>query len=223
MDRKITNIKERILYFIENQGEKKEDFFQKLNLSYSNFKGPQKNSALGSDAIDRILTKYINLNPDWLITGRGDMLRKTYSNNMIAPVLNPGSIDIGNRIDIVRQNNGYSQDAFSEVLKLDPSYYSKIKQGKMPPTLSFCIELCCVFTISLDWLIFGYAVESDEILSETQNSDPIKDILINNQQQLIDYKDQEISTLKKEITELKKASEQGYYYDRVAEDQPKLK
>ena len=73
----MTNIKERILYFIENQGEKKELFFEELGMSYANFKGIQKKSALGSDKIDKILSKYPNLNLDWLFTGQGEMLKNT--------------------------------------------------------------------------------------------------------------------------------------------------
>lgn len=47
--------------------------------------------------------------------------------------------------------------------------------------------------------------------------------LISLQKQLIEYKDLEISSLKKQITELKKGAEQEHYYPRVAEDPPKLK
>jgi len=61
----MTNIKERVLYFIENQGEKKETFFEDLGMSYANFKGVQKKSALGSDKIDKILSKYPNLLHIW--------------------------------------------------------------------------------------------------------------------------------------------------------------
>lgn len=71
----MTNIKERVLYFIENQGEKKEAFFEDLGMSYANFKGVQKKSALGSDKIDKILSKYPDLNLEWLFSGKGEMLK----------------------------------------------------------------------------------------------------------------------------------------------------
>jgi hypothetical protein bfra3_16308 len=71
----MTNIKERVLYFIENQGEKKETFFEDLGMSYANFKGVQKKSALGSDKIDKILSKYPDLNLEWLFSGKGEMLK----------------------------------------------------------------------------------------------------------------------------------------------------
>ena len=71
----MTSIKERVLYFIENQGEKKETFFEDLGMSYANFKGVQKKSALGSDKIDKILSKYPDLNLEWLFSGKGEMLK----------------------------------------------------------------------------------------------------------------------------------------------------
>lgn len=75
----MTNIKERILYFVESQGIKKEDFFNSIEKSYSNFKGKQKDSGLNSDTIAIILTKYSQLNSDWLLTGNGEMLKKSYA------------------------------------------------------------------------------------------------------------------------------------------------
>ena len=63
------------MYFIENQGEKKEAFFEDLGMSYANFKGVQKKSALGSDKIDKILSKYPDLNLEWLFSGKGEMLK----------------------------------------------------------------------------------------------------------------------------------------------------
>lgn len=69
MDRKKTNIKERILQLAKNQNISYETFFKELGISYSNFKGKQKNSSLQSDAIDKILSKYPDTDLHWLITG----------------------------------------------------------------------------------------------------------------------------------------------------------
>lgn len=70
----MTNVKERLLQYIKSQGIKREDFFEIVGLSYSNFKGIQKNSGLNSDAIVKILTIYNNINLYWLILGKGEML-----------------------------------------------------------------------------------------------------------------------------------------------------
>jgi hypothetical protein len=79
----MTNAKERILYFIESQQINKEYFFEKVGLSYSNFKGIQKKSGLNTDAIVKILSIYPELNVEWLITGNGEMLKGYSEKNKI--------------------------------------------------------------------------------------------------------------------------------------------
>ena len=72
---KISTIKENILYFIENQNIKKSDFYEKTDISASNFKGSGLNSEIGGSKIVKILTCYPEINPEWLLTGIGSMLR----------------------------------------------------------------------------------------------------------------------------------------------------
>lgn len=76
MDNKFSKIKERVLYLIECHNDKKENFFEKIGMSYGNFKGTAKNTPLNSDAIANILTIYPDTNPDWLVTGEGSMFRE---------------------------------------------------------------------------------------------------------------------------------------------------
>lgn len=66
-------IKDRILYFAENKGISKQKFFQELELNYGNFKGNAKKSALSTDSLVKILSKYPSVNPDWLLFGEGVM------------------------------------------------------------------------------------------------------------------------------------------------------
>lgn len=70
MDKIKTNIKERVLQIAKNQNISYETFFNELGISYSNFKGRQKETSLQSDAIDKILTKYPDVDIEWLITGK---------------------------------------------------------------------------------------------------------------------------------------------------------
>lgn len=72
----MSNIKERVLLIAESKGISKTEFFKELGLSYANFKGVQKQSALSSDAIDTILSKHPDINPSWLIIEEGDMYRE---------------------------------------------------------------------------------------------------------------------------------------------------
>lgn len=72
----MTSIKERILKISDFQNVSKEIFFKNLGLSYANFKGIQKKSALGSDAIEKIIASFPHINVEWLITGNGEMLKE---------------------------------------------------------------------------------------------------------------------------------------------------
>lgn len=91
----ISTIKERILTFIEKRGVKKADFYLNTGVSDSNFKGKNKNSQPGGDVLVKILTFYPELNGDWLLTGKGDMLK----NETTLPAQNASSAVISDGKD----------------------------------------------------------------------------------------------------------------------------
>lgn len=70
------NVKERVLLIAETKGISKTEFFKDVQLSYANFKGGQKNTALSSDAMVAILSKHPDISPSWLLMGEGTMMRK---------------------------------------------------------------------------------------------------------------------------------------------------
>lgn len=89
----MSNIKERVLQIAEAKGMPKVGFFKTLGMSYANFKGTQKNSALGSDAIFKILSHFQDLNAHWLLMGEGSMFtQEQFASEEIAITL-PSRID----------------------------------------------------------------------------------------------------------------------------------
>lgn len=70
----MSNIKDRVLLIANEKGINKLEFFKDLDLSYANFKGVQKQSALSSDAVAKILAKHSEISPTWLVMGEGEML-----------------------------------------------------------------------------------------------------------------------------------------------------
>ena len=68
-------IKSRLLQFAESQGIPKGEFYEKISMFPSNFAGKGGESALKSDNIVKVLNEFPDLNSDWLLLGRGEMLR----------------------------------------------------------------------------------------------------------------------------------------------------
>ncbi|HAY3591727.1 TPA: DNA-binding protein [Elizabethkingia anophelis] len=102
----MSNIKDRVLQIAEYKNISKELFFKELGLSYANFKGIQKKSALGSDTIDIILSKYNDISTEWLVLGKGDMLNNIGTssepaNNTKENPLNENSLSIHEKMNIL--------------------------------------------------------------------------------------------------------------------------
>ncbi len=75
IDKIFSPIKQRIIEYLDYKGYKKDDFFQKTDIARSNFSGNGAKSEIGGDKLVKILTSYPDINPDWLLTGKGKMLR----------------------------------------------------------------------------------------------------------------------------------------------------
>lgn len=65
------NHKERILQFIDYKEISKREFCRKSILSHTIF---NNDSAIGVDKLEKIYNAYPELNMDWVITGRGEMI-----------------------------------------------------------------------------------------------------------------------------------------------------
>ena len=79
MDKIFTPIKGRIMLYIDYKHINKLNFYAETGISASNFKGNGSKSELGGDKIAKILTLYNDLNPNWLLTGQGSMLKTNAS------------------------------------------------------------------------------------------------------------------------------------------------
>lgn len=86
-------IKDKIFTFLKKKGITKTEFYAETGIESSNFKGKNKDSLPGSAMLVKILTKYPDLSAEWLLTGRGDML-KTNSTPTDTPPDEPHSYNI---------------------------------------------------------------------------------------------------------------------------------
>ena len=71
----ISQIKKRFLQFIDYKGFNQQEIFEILGFSKWNFTGKSLKSELGGDAIREISLKFPEISLDWLICGKGAMLR----------------------------------------------------------------------------------------------------------------------------------------------------
>lgn len=69
-------IKERIIQLIESKGIPKESFYANIGMTSASFRGNAKNTPLNSNAIENILSIIPDANAEWLLTGKGAMLKE---------------------------------------------------------------------------------------------------------------------------------------------------
>jgi hypothetical protein len=92
---KFSMIKERILQVLEYKQIGKEIFFDKIGMTSANFRGNAKKSPLNSNAIENILSEIPDINPEWLLTGKGKMLKYTDKNPVNQSITGDNNIQTG--------------------------------------------------------------------------------------------------------------------------------
>lgn len=95
----MSEIKRRIFEYLKIKGISKTSFYEVTGIAASNFKGVGATSELGGDRIAKILTIYEDLNADWLLTGRGEILLTKIPEN------------------VLKQNEDKFEDAFEDKRK----------------------------------------------------------------------------------------------------------
>lgn len=79
--KKISIQKERILQFIDYKGISKNKFYQETGISNGTL---DKSSGLSLETVEKFYDVYPEINPEWLITGRGGMLKNEKNLSLIA-------------------------------------------------------------------------------------------------------------------------------------------
>lgn len=72
-------IKQRLLQYAEYKDIAMGEFYEKISMYPSNFAGKGGKSSLKSDNIVKVLNVFSDINPDWLLLGKGRMLRQNMS------------------------------------------------------------------------------------------------------------------------------------------------
>lgn len=72
-------IKERIVQLIETKRVPKEKFFSDMGVTSANFRGSARKTPVNSDVIANIFAVFPDVNLEWLIAGKGQMLKQNAS------------------------------------------------------------------------------------------------------------------------------------------------
>lgn len=71
-EQKISPIKQRILQFAATLGISKRDFYTKIGVSRGTLESP---TGITEDIMAKFIATYPDINPEWLLTGHGDILK----------------------------------------------------------------------------------------------------------------------------------------------------
>lgn len=105
--REFSIIKKNILYFIDNQNISKYELYQKTGIS--NGVLSQKGGMSEENTI-KFLSYYTNVSADWLLTGKGEMLKKEWlvqqaHNNISSTITQHQTIHAPEDYETLKQEN----------------------------------------------------------------------------------------------------------------------
>lgn len=119
-------IKDRIIQLIEHKSIAKENFYKEIGVTSANFRGKARESDLKSETIVKILSVIKDVNTEWLLTGKGEMLKSDQPKATVA--------NLGTGIPLIpieafagaAANNGYSINADT----IEDRYHIPLFEGK---------------------------------------------------------------------------------------------
>lgn len=76
----MSTVKQRVMQLLKDKGVVVSKFFPDNGISYSVFRGQQLSQSLSSDVLAIILTNFPDANIDWILSGEGEMYKKTAPN-----------------------------------------------------------------------------------------------------------------------------------------------
>lgn len=91
-------IKDRVIQLLEYKGIPKEEFYKKIGMSSASFRGAARQTPLNSNAIENILSELPDVSSEWLLMGKGTMLKieESHSISHIAGNNGLNTLQLGN-------------------------------------------------------------------------------------------------------------------------------
>lgn len=107
--------KERILQFIEYKGISKNKFYIETGISNGVL---DKKSGLSMDTVEKFYSTYPEINPEWLLTGRGNMLKSDNENKESSIIIHHGDRKTRDRIIESQEIPLYDLEATAGLVEL---------------------------------------------------------------------------------------------------------
>lgn len=97
-ENKFSMIKDRVIQLLEYKGIPKEEFYKKIGMSSASFRGAARQTPLNSNAIENILSELPDVSSEWLLMGKGAMLKieESHSISHIAGNNGLNTLQLGN-------------------------------------------------------------------------------------------------------------------------------
>lgn len=168
----LPTIKDRVLYFAENEEGMLKIFFKKTGLNYNNFTGKSKKSDLQSKSVAEILTTYPHLNIEWLLTGRGAMLRDYESTPKQR---------FAEAVSYVIQHEKITQKEIGEIIGVNPTTLNSQIKGTNNPPQNTIIALTEKYPyLSAKWILLNEGSmliggKEEMMAKKTDKYDSLKD------------------------------------------------
>ncbi len=132
---KIATTKERILQFIDYQGISKQYFFRETGLKRGLLDADKLDSSISDIYLAKILATYPRLNPEWLLTGNGEMLLSSPMAKLRAsiPLIPIGAMAGWGEGDMQIMGNDLTQYDVPEFAELKADFMITVKGDSMYP------------------------------------------------------------------------------------------
>ena len=172
------NTVHRIKQYIDSKGMSVRKFEESVGFSNGSFASQFKNNkTIGADKVENILHIYPDINPEWLLTGKGPMLR----DNLIEPdnwiewhkpshQSNFRLDKSGLRLSEVVKQKKIELHELKNLLKTDDSFY-KMVSGEIPVSEVVLDKILELYPdISEKWLYTGHGDMFHPITESVQHS-----------------------------------------------------
>jgi len=119
-------IKDRIVKLLENRNIPKGVFFSKIGMTTANFRGEARKTPLNSNTIVNILSELPDISAEWLLTGKGEMLKSNVSTFTEEPTA------LKAQVGLLKEQLKAISDKCDDLLRQNGELSAKLANKRLP-------------------------------------------------------------------------------------------